>query len=132
MSRVKIKRRSLTTLREWRKIKKVKIQPSPSKEESTQNDDENEITNELELEPSTAAPLSSPTCVPTFSSPDISDDNDGVNEMKVTTHTTMEVKTIDALNAANVEVEVICSERDEMKLELGNIYKRGILYLFIL
>ena len=33
--------------------------------------------------------------------------------MQVTTHTTMEVKTIDVLNANNVLM--ICSERDKMK-----------------
>ena len=56
----------------------------------------------------------SPIYIPpaTFSSPDISDD-DSVNHMKVTTHTTMEVKTIDSFNPNNVMM--ICSERDKMK-----------------
>ena len=44
----------------------------------------------------------SPIYVPpaTFSSPDVSDD-DSVNQMEVTTHTTMEVKTIDTYNTFN-------------------------------
>ena len=57
--------------------------------------------------------------VPTFSHLEDSED-EALAEQIVTTHTTMEVKTIDALNSGNVNL--ICSERDKMKL--GGITKR--------
>ena len=45
--------------------------------------------------------------------------DDEVNNMQVTTHTTMEVKTIDVLNPYTIQM--ICAERDKMKL--GGILK---------
>ena len=120
------RRRSITKLREWGKKKLMRAeQPSPiadkdnidttnDKEEEEVNEDiENEIQtkNNDDIGPPTWVP-DSPIYVPpaTFSSPEISDDD----QMKVTTHTTMEVKTIDTLNANNVMM--ISSERDKMKL----------------
>ena len=61
----------------------------------------------------------SPVYAPTFSPLEDSED-EALAEQIVTTHTTMEVKTIDALNSGNVNL--ICSERDKMKL--GGITKR--------
>ena len=120
------RRRSITKLREWGKKKLMRAeQPSPiadkdnidttndKEEEEVHEDIENEIQtkNNDDIGPPTWVP-DSPIYVPpaTFSSPEISDDD----QMKVTTHTTMEVKTIDTLNANNVMM--ISSERDKMKL----------------
>ena len=131
------RRRPLTNLREWGRMKKI------SRERSTQQADKEDIENatadkedignsnkedigdvanenveDIGSEPAWAP--DSPIYVPpaTFSSPDISVD-DSVNHMKVTTHATMEAKTIDALNAN--DATMICSERDKMKL--GGVLK---------
>ena len=93
-------------------------------ENATVNVEDTETTDEerrKEIDNENIVDIGSPAWVPdspiyippaTFSSPDISDD-DSVNHMKVTTHTTMEVKTIDSFNPNNVMM--ICSERDKMK-----------------
>lgn len=115
------KRRPLANLREWGKQKKALREQSTNDtgnlndQQDTMNIDKEDIEDIPDEQDQVWAP-DSPIYVPpaTFSSPDVSDD-DLVNNMQVTTHTTMEINTIDALNANNVLM--ICSERDKMKLE---------------
>ena len=125
----KKRRRPLTNLREWGRMTKISREQLQADKEDVENvtankedigdsnkEDFGDVDNENVADiGSPAWAPDSPIYVPpaTFSSPDISDD-DSVNQMKVTTHTTMEVKTIDTFNANNVMM--ICSERDKMRL----------------
>ena len=71
-------------------------------------------TGESEDSMTFSAPVNeppSPTYTPVFSP--LEEEEDEVKEA-ITTHTAMEVKTIDALNSGNINL--ICSERDKMKL----------------
>ena len=70
-----------------------------------------ETEEEILTPPLNASP--SPVYVPTFSPIEDSED-EALVEQSVTTHTTMEVKTIDALNSG--DVNLMFSERDKMKL----------------
>ena len=130
----KKRRRPLVSLREHgRRSKIFKENRQADKEDNenvTINVEDTETTDkehQREIDNENIVDIGSPAWVPdspiyvppaTFSSPDISDD-DSVNHMKVTTHTTMEVKTIDSFNPNNIMM--ICSERDKMKL--GGIQK---------
>ena len=128
------RRRPLVSLREHGRRTKISRESKQADKEDnenvTVNVEDTETTDKehyREIDNENIVDIGSPAWVPespiyvppaTFSSPDISDD-DSIDQMKVTTHTTMEVKTIDTFNANNVTM--ICSERDKMKL--GGIQK---------
>ena len=90
--------------------------------------DENPEEEGVTFTPPTNKPPS-PIYVPTaqFSSPEGSED-ESIEEMKATTHTTMEVKTIDALNSGNVNL--ICSERATLLPITNFLYFTLLLLLF--
>ena len=126
------RRRPLASLREHGRRTKISRESKQADKEDnenvTVNVEDTETTDKeryREIDNENIVDIGSPAWVPespiyvppaTFSSPDISDD-DSIDQMKVTTHTTMEVKTIDTFNANNATM--ICSERDKMKL--GNL-----------
>ena len=103
---LRTKRRPLINLREWGKKIKLNrntvLNEKPTEETST----EDSMTF--------SAPVNeppSPTYTPVFSP--LEEEEDEAQET-ITTHTTMEVKTIDTLNSGNINL--IGSERDKMKL----------------
>ena len=116
----KKRRRPLVSLREHgRRSKIFKESRQADKEDNenvTINVEDTETTDKehhREIDNENVVDIGSPAWVPdspiyvppaTFSSPDISDD-DSINRMKATTHTTMEVKTIDSFNPNNDDLQ---------------------------
>ena len=96
-------------------------------QQDTLNVDKEDVEDISDKDDQVWAP-DSPIYVPLaiFSSPDVSDD-DSINNTQVTTCTTMEVKTIDILNANNVLM--ICSERNKTKLG-GPLQRHPLLFHF--
>ena len=101
---LRTKRKPLVNLREWGR--KIRVSKNARLNEKSTGESEDSMTFS---EPVNEPP--SPTYTPVFSP--LEEEEDEVKEA-ITTHTTMEVKTIDTLNSGNINL--ICSERDKMKL----------------
>ena len=105
-----MKRKPLVKLREWGK--KNKLDRNTMRNAKPISEPISPLEEEAMTFPPPANEPPSPTYIPAFS-PLEEEEEDEVKEA-ITTHTTMEVKTIDTLNSGNINL--ICSERDKMKL----------------
>ena len=111
----RMKRKPLVKLREWGKRNKLTrntMQTTKPMSEPTSHPEEDTMT----FSPPANEPPS-PTYTPVFSP--LEEEEEEELKEAITTHTTMEVKTIDTFNSGNINL--ICSERDKMKL--GGIAK---------
>ena len=118
---LRMKRKPLVNLREWGK--KNKLDRNTMRNAKPISEPISPLEEEAMTFPPPANEPPSPTYIPAFS-PLEEEEEDEVKEA-ITTHTTMEVKTIDTLNSGNINL--ICSERDKMKL--GGILKDASTYI---
>ena len=99
-------------MREWGR--RVRVSKNARLNEKSTGESEDSMTFS---EPVNEPP--SPTYTPVFSPLEEEEEEEEEFKEAITTHTTMEVKTIDTFNSGNINL--ICSERDKMKL--GGISK---------
>ena len=112
---LRMKRKPLVKLREWGK--KNKLDRNTMRNTKPISEPISPLEEEAMTFPPPANEPPSPTYIPAFSP--LEEEEEEEFKEAITTHTTMEVKTIDTFNSGNINL--ICSERDKMKL--GGISK---------